>query len=82
MDKYRKRFTANAEEFDAIMAEMLAEMEQLRSALQELTGHNTPTSYESDDDEIGGCAYCRGLNLRHEADCPTAKAEKLLEESK
>ena len=55
-------------------------IERLRKSLESLTGHNTPTAYNGDDDDVGECPYCGGWNMHHSNNCDILNAEKLLAE--
>ena len=49
---------------------------QLIAAIENMT-NNLPTSYIGDEDEIGECPYCCGVNMQHTSDCIAMAAAKL-----
>ena len=53
-------------------------IDKLVASIKGLTGHNLPTSYFGDDDEVGECPYCSGWNMHHKDDCVAKKAEDLI----
>ncbi len=56
-------------------ANLLMECE---AVIENLVGHNIPTSYDGEDDEVGVCAYCQGWNMTHTEDCETEIARIFL----
>ena len=59
-------------------AELKATIDKLVEALQGLTGYNTPSAYDNENDGAGHCPYCNGWNMKHYDSCSIKKAEDLI----
>ena len=55
-----------------------ATIDKLVEALEGLTGYNTPSAYDNEDDDVGHCPYCNGWNMGHYDSCSIKKAEDLI----
>jgi len=80
-DDYKRRLDVwNSGENSRCADQYWKELQSLRELSSKLVGHNLPTSYTSDDDEVGECPYCSGWNMHHNEGCEALALEQYLSE--